>query len=261
MTRGFAASWKSAMTSAKASGSARPSPWGQAEPIRSASASFTAAFTAVKICVQLSAVSPPAQTASQIVIRPLSATQAATRRKLLEAARELAREGGYDAVGMRQVAERAGVSAPTAYQYFSSKDHLLVDAMVERVGTTTEAVRSRPSRARSPLERTVATLRRVMKRVEEEPNLYIAMTRAYISGVPEVAHARSAMESTMREWIDVALGPAELDDRAAVVAILEAVLFAGMVGMVIGGNEPSDIADDLERAARTLLRSPGSGDG
>jgi AcrR family transcriptional regulator len=197
---------------------------------------------------------PPAPPTPQVVVRSLSATQAATRRKLLEAARELAREGGYDAVGMRQVAERAGVSTPTAYQYFSSKDHLLVDAMVERVDTTTEAVRSRPSRARSPLERTVATLRRVMRRVEDEPDLYVAMTRAYISGAPEVAHARSAMESTMREWIDVALGAADLDDREAVVAILEAVLFAGMVGLVTGGKKPPDIADDLERAARTLLK-------
>lgn len=194
-----------------------------------------------------------AASAGQVVVRPLSATQAATRRRLLDAGRELAREGGYDAVGMRQVAERAGVSAPTAYQYFSSKDHLLVDAMVDRVDTTTEAVRARPSRARTPLDRTVATLRRVMKRVGEEPNLYVAMTRAYISGVPEVAHARSAMESTMRQWVDIALGPAELDDRDAVVAILEAVLFAGMVGLVTGSKVPSDIADDLERAARTLL--------
>jgi AcrR family transcriptional regulator len=187
-------------------------------------------------------------------MRPLSRTQAATRQKLLDAARELAREGGYDAVGMRQVAERAGVSAPTAYQYFSSKDHLLVDAMVERVDHTTEAVTARPSKARSPIDRTVATLRRVMRRVEDEPNLYVAMIRAYISGVPEVAHARMGMESSMRRWIDAALGTTELADRAAVVAILEAVLFAGMVGLVTGSKAPADIADDLERAVRTLLK-------
>jgi AcrR family transcriptional regulator len=220
---------------------------------RAALQDLTDAFTGVKFCVRISAVTAP-----QVVVRPLSAAQVATRKRLLDAARDLAREGGYDAVGMRQVAERAGVSAPTAYQHFSSKDHLLVDAMVDRVDTTTDAVRARPSRARSPLDRTVATLRRVMKRVGEEPNLYVAMTRAYISGVPEVAHARSAMESTMREWIDVALGPAELADRGAVVAILEAVLFAGMVGLVTGSKAPSDIADDLERAARTLLKAQGS---
>jgi len=50
---------------------------------------------------------PPAD--PQVVERPLSATQAATRRRLLDAARELATEGGYDVVNMRAVAQRAGV--------------------------------------------------------------------------------------------------------------------------------------------------------
>jgi AcrR family transcriptional regulator len=184
----------------------------------------------------------------------LSPTQAATRRRLLDAARELAREGGYDAVGMRQVAERAGLSGPTAYQYFSSKDHLLVDAMVERVGNTTEAVRARPSRDQDPIGRALSTFRRVMRRVEQEPNLYIAMTRAYISGAPEVRHARESMEATMRQWIDAALGPTQVRDRESVISILEAVLFAGMVGMVTGGKQPADVTRDLESAARVLLK-------
>jgi AcrR family transcriptional regulator len=193
-------------------------------------------------------------TTAQVVVRPLSPTQTATRRRLLDAARELAHEGGYDAVGMRAVAERAGVSGPTAYQYFSSKDHLLVDAMVERVDTTTAAVRARPSKDRDPVERAVATFRRVMRRVEQEPNLYIAMTRAYISGVPEVRHAREAMEATMRQWIDAALGGTELADRESVVSIFESVLFAGMVGMVTGSKTPTAVTRELEQAVRVLVK-------
>ena len=38
-----------------------------------------------------------------------------------------------------------------------------------------------------------------------------------------------------------------------IVRILEAVLFANMVGLVTGGRAPGDIADELELAARTLL--------
>ncbi|MGH9050199.1 MAG: helix-turn-helix domain-containing protein, partial [Acidimicrobiia bacterium] len=100
-------------------------------------------------------------TRAEVVVRPLSATQAATRHKLIDAAIALAADGGYEAVGMRQVAARAGVSAPTAYQYFSSKDHLLVDALVELVAETTDAVAARPpSRGRSAPDRVAATLRR-----------------------------------------------------------------------------------------------------
>jgi AcrR family transcriptional regulator len=192
--------------------------------------------------------------AAHVLVRRLSPAQAVTRRRLLEAARELASEGGYEAVNMRKVAARAGLSAPTAYQYFASKDHLLVDSMVGLVDDTTSAVQARPSRGGSALERTVATLRRVMRRVEKEPNLYIAMIRAYISGSPAVAHARAAMESSMRSWIDAALGSTGIGDREAVVSILESVLFANMVGMVTGSRAPADVANELERAVRVLWK-------
>ncbi len=191
---------------------------------------------------------------AEVVTRSLSPTQAATRRRLLDAARELATEGGYEGVGMRRVAAHAGVSAPTAYLYFSSKDHLLVDVLVDLVGQTTATLSSRPRRGQSPVDRAVATLRRAVQNIDKAPNLYIAMTRAYISGSREVAHARVAMESSTRRWVDLALGESEVGDRDAIVRILEAVLFANMVGLVTGGRAPGDVADELELAARTLLR-------
>jgi TetR/AcrR family transcriptional regulator, cholesterol catabolism regulator len=191
---------------------------------------------------------------AEVVVRPLSATQSATRHRLLDAAHALATEGGYEAVGMRSVAARAGVSAPTAYLYFSSKDHVLVDVLVELVGQTTADLAARPRAGRSAVERAVATLRRAVQNVEKEPNLYVALTRAYIAGSLAVAHARGALESSTRHWIDLALGDGEFGDRDAIVRILEDVLFANMVGLVTGGRAPGEIADELELAARTVLR-------
>lgn len=190
---------------------------------------------------------------TQVEDRSLSATKAATRRRLLDAARDLATEGGYDAVTMRAVAQRAGVTPPTAYQYFSSRDHVLVDVLVDLADGTTAVVTARPSRRREPVERTVATLRRVVTRMDDEPQLFVALIRAYISGAPEVRHARGAMQSSMRDWIDSALGSAVVPERDTVVAVLEAVLFSGLVSLVVGGRAPGDIGDDLERAARLLL--------
>jgi TetR/AcrR family transcriptional regulator, cholesterol catabolism regulator len=193
-------------------------------------------------------------TRAEVVVRSLSATQAATRRKLIDAAIALATEGGYEGVGMRQVAARAGVSAPTAYQYFSSKDHLLVDALVELVAQTTDAVEARPpSRARSARDRVAATLRRAVQGVERSPGLYVAVTRAFISGAPEVGHARGVLESSMRRWIDLALEGSDVGDEDGVAEVLESVLFANMVGLVTGANEPGDVGDALERAVHTLL--------
>lgn len=199
-------------------------------------------------------------TRTEVIVRPLSPTQTATRRKLIDAAVALAAEGGYDAVRMRQVAARAGVSAPTAYQYFSSKDHLLVDALVDLVGQTTADVEAKPpSRARSAADRVTATLRRAVEAVERSPALYVAVTRAFISGTPEVRHVRGPLQASMTHWIELALEGNGIDDKAAVTEVLESVLFANMVGLVTGAKEPADVGDALERAVHRLL--PGEQEG
>jgi len=48
-----------------------------------------------------------------------------TRSRIRDAALSLLTESGYEALSMRQVAERAGVSLGNAYYYFPSKTHLL----------------------------------------------------------------------------------------------------------------------------------------
>jgi TetR/AcrR family transcriptional regulator, cholesterol catabolism regulator len=192
---------------------------------------------------------------TDVVVRALSPTQAATRRRLVDAALALASEGGYDAVGMRQVAARAGVTPPTAYQYFSSKDHLLVDAMVELVAQVTAAVESEPRpKGKRVADRAAATLRRVVRDVEQSPALVIALTRAFISGSREVGHLRPGLDASMRRWIEVALDDVTLDDPEAVVDVLQAVLFGNMVGLVSGAKTPQEVGDSLEQAVRLILR-------
>jgi AcrR family transcriptional regulator len=187
-------------------------------------------------------------------MRSLSPTQTATRRRLIDAALELAAEGGYDAVGMRQVASRAGVSAPTAYQYFSSKDHLLLDAMVELVEQVTAAIEAEPRpRGRTVADRAAATLRRAVRDVEETPELVIAVTRAFISGSREVGHLRPRLDANVRRWVEVALDGAELADPVAVVDVLQGVLFGNMVGLVTGAKTPDEVGPALEQAVRLIL--------
>ena len=58
-----------------------------------------------------------------------SAAQRERRKRILDATLALASKGGYDAVQMRAVAERADVALGTLYRYFPSKIHLLVGAL------------------------------------------------------------------------------------------------------------------------------------
>ncbi|OBF87973.1 TetR family transcriptional regulator [Mycobacterium sp. 852002-51163_SCH5372311] len=61
-------------------------------------------------------------------VPPRRRDAAATRTRLLEAARELFLRHGYNAVGLREVAAQAGVDVTLVRRYFGSKQSLFIQA-------------------------------------------------------------------------------------------------------------------------------------
>ena len=90
---------------------------------------------------------------SLLLYAAASKGQAARRRRVISAAMELGSAGGYDAVQMRDVATTADVALGTIYRYFSSKDHLLAEALVEWVRDLGRRVQARPPRGATVAER------------------------------------------------------------------------------------------------------------
>ena len=80
-----------------------------------------------------------------------SAAQRERRKRILDATLALASKGGYDAVQMRTVAERADVALGTLYRYFPSKIHLLVSALVLEFERTQEKLDRRPIPGDTPV--------------------------------------------------------------------------------------------------------------
>src|SRR3974377_2537409 len=73
-----------------------------------------------------------------------SAAQRDRHRRILDATLALASKGGYEAVQMRTVAERADVALGTLYRYFPSKIHLLVGALTQEFEQLQEKLDRRP---------------------------------------------------------------------------------------------------------------------
>ena len=91
----------------------------------------------------------------------LARSQAARRRRVLDATLALAADGGFDAVQMRDVAAAADVALGTVYRYFSSKERLLLEAMAEQQADLRALPRTRTRRRRRPpAERVIAVLGR-----------------------------------------------------------------------------------------------------
>jgi AcrR family transcriptional regulator len=64
--------------------------------------------------------------------RHLSERQTEVMERLIAAAAEEAEERPYGEISVRTIARRAGVAPATAYTYFSGKDHLLAEVLLQR---------------------------------------------------------------------------------------------------------------------------------
>jgi TetR/AcrR family transcriptional regulator, cholesterol catabolism regulator len=187
-----------------------------------------------------------------VVRRRLSAAQQERRDRILAVARELAAAGGYDAVVMRDVAERSGVALGTLYRYFASKDHLLAEVLVAWGGQLEEGLRRSPVQG-SVRERIIDVLQRAARTVERDPVLAAAVTQALLSRDPAVTDVQGSFTTMMRRWLDIAIGDDELPERDRVVEVFEHVFFSTMIGLVNGRREPGEIAEQLDHAASLLL--------
>ena len=116
-----------------------------------------------------------------------SAAQRERRKRILDATLALASKGGYDAVQMRAVADRADVALGTLYRYFPSKIHLLVTALTGEFEQMQEKLDRKPIPGDTPTERMTQVLSRVTRTMQRDPMLTEAMTRAFMFADPSAA--------------------------------------------------------------------------
>jgi AcrR family transcriptional regulator len=185
--------------------------------------------------------------------RRLSPEQAQRRAGMVEAARALAREGGYPAVTMQAVAARAGASRATLYRWFASKDHLLGEVALAWGAELTAALRERPLAAESKAERVAEVLLFVLRAARAEPSVTSAVLAAATSPDPEALRAGSELGSVVGSYLAVALGeaaPGERDERAQ---LLGHVFFSALVHMTSGRLTPDAADAAVSKAARRLF--------
>ena len=183
----------------------------------------------------------------------LTSSQAARRQRVLVSALDLAADGGYDAVQMRDVAAGAGVALGTIYRYFTSKDQLLAAAMVEWLGQLEEEVGRRPPRGDTPAERVVDVLRRASRGIEREPKISAALVQAFSSSDPGVAEAAAEAADQITAITTPLLEHLDEDIRTGVVDVIRHVWFSSLIIWGTGRFRSGQVGDELERSVRLLL--------
>jgi AcrR family transcriptional regulator len=184
-----------------------------------------------------------------------SAAQRERRQRILDATLALASRGGYEAVQMRAVADRAGVALGTLYRYFPSKIHLLVSGLAREFERNQEKLDRISIPGDTPYERMMFVLGRVTRTMQREPMLTEAMTRAFMFADPSAAAEVNAVARQMERMFTRAMHDGEPSaDDAAIARVIGDVWLSNLVAWVTRRASADDVSSHLELAARLLLR-------
>jgi len=203
---------------------------------------------------------PKTQPAALAEAEPGSAAQRERRKRILDATLALASQGGYDAVQMRAVAERADVALGTLYRYFPSKIHLLVCALTEVFDEMQAKLDRKPLPGDTPAERMLYVLSRATRLMQRDPLVTEAMTRAFMFADPSAATevntvARQMARMFARAMHDGAAGNTEPSaEDIAIARVIGDVWLSNLVAWVTRRASADDVSAHLELAARLLLR-------
>ncbi|MFC7221389.1 TetR family transcriptional regulator [Streptomyces polyrhachis] len=178
----------------------------------------------------------------------LTERQEARRGRILAATAELANSGGFDAVQMREVADRANVALGTLYRYFPSKVHLLLAALHDRLTLLHETLRERPPTEPTPGGRVASTLLRAFRALQREPHLAEAMLRALHSAGRAASPDVDEVSRLTTTIIVDAMSPTE--PHPAAVRVIEHTWHATLITWLAGRATIPQVHQDIETACR-----------
>ena len=210
-------------------------------------------------------VDQSARTTERVITttRRLSGPQATRVDTIVEAARSLAAERGYDGLSMQAVAERSGVARATIYRYFTTKDDLLAEVGRVWVEEIAGGVASLPTTGR-PEARVGALLEQIVGVAESETQLTTALIRAagraesgwWAARLPirDVIRSSLADESTASAPSMRQVAPVDPLDAEIV---LTHVLYSALTSLTTRQREPERVREVLRAALRVVFGGSG----
>jgi AcrR family transcriptional regulator len=188
--------------------------------------------------------------------RPPPASQRARRERILDAAVELAAEGGYEAVQMREVAERADVALGTLYRYFPSKVHLLVSAMGRTFVALQDSVQVSDEDTSTPEERVYRVIAAVTRYLAKNRRLSGAMLRALMIADADAGKEVEAVGDLMVGFITSAThepGSTPTERDALIAHIIGKVWLTDVLTLLSRRMTVSAVLEDLEATIALVM--------
>jgi AcrR family transcriptional regulator len=183
---------------------------------------------------------------------PVQARSRATYEAILEATARILEAEGLAAVTTNRVAERAGVSIGSLYQYFPAREAILAElvkrmrlSMSARMIAISEATRSRPLEEAIP-----AIMAAAIEQYEAEPRLTAALeaAEARLPRDPEVVAERRRARDTVVACLRSRRVPRPEEAAQDLIAMTRGIVIAAL-----GGSRKADCDRIRARIVRAAM--------
>lgn len=165
----------------------------------------------------------------------------------------IASKGGYEAVQMRAVADRADVAVGTLYRYFPSKVHLLVSAL-GREFSRIDAKPTARGRRGHPFQRLNFMVGKLNRAMQRNPLLTEAMTRAYVFADASAASEVDQVEKLIDSMFARAMANGEpTEDQYHIARVISDVWLSNLLAWLTRRASATDVSKRLDLAVRLLI--------
>ncbi len=186
----------------------------------------------------------------------LPRSQQERRRRIVQAAIALLSAGEYDAIQMRDVAERAGVALATIYRYFTSKEHLYAAGLLEWSADYPTRGRSGRRTGASPEERLRTLMRRAVRAFEQYPQMMRAEIVLESSHDPNARALFEQFASQNSGALLDALQGIEPSVASSIVDVVNAVLATRLRSWALGRGSIHDVDRSVQQAIDLVFSAP-----
>lgn len=188
--------------------------------------------------------------------------------RIVDVAIELAEQGGFEAVRLRDVAQQANVALGTLYARFSSKEDILVAALEQETQKFETLLADFPLAGESAQHRIRDFFGVTSRALFDRKGFARAVLRAVASGIPELAERVLGYQERITRMAVATMrgpdGPSIIDEpptatEVRVASMLQQIWFAELVGWTGGSVSADAVIDNMNDAIDVVFRGVGLG--
>jgi TetR/AcrR family transcriptional regulator, cholesterol catabolism regulator len=185
-------------------------------------------------------------------LESLDEEQRRRRARIVEAAVEMLLTSDYERIQMRDITAAAEVALGTTYRYFTSKDHLLAEALLAWAAGF-PAVRSKDARAGRSADQLKRVFRLAVRAFQPHPTAYVTLAALQRSTDPYAAALFDRFSANQLAAFESYLPRVSPERRRNVVRVMNAVLHTHLRAYSFGREPIEEVYAMIDIAADLLL--------